>query len=81
MDSKFKDEEIVSKSPPKRYSGVVVPMVTPATGEGRIDEESTLRLTEYVVAAGTEPFLFGTTGEASSISMDEKVRIASIVCP
>jgi len=81
MVSKAQNPTPVSKTPLKQYRGVIVPMVTPATDDGLIDEESTLRLTEHVVAAGAEPFLFGTTGEASSISTEAKIHLSSIVCP
>jgi len=56
-------------------------MVTPATKDGRVDTDAIVRLIEYVVDAKADPFLFGTSGEASSISNEEKIRIASEVCP
>lgn len=65
----------------KRYRGVIVPMITPAMPDGRGDEVSTVRIIESLVDSGVEPFLFGTTGEASSISTEEKIRLASVFCP
>lgn len=64
----------------KRYSGVIIPMVTPATDEGKIDLRATNRLINAFVDAGTDPFIFGTTGEASSLSTEEKVRLTKAVC-
>ncbi len=73
--------EPVSKVSNKRFHGIVVPLVTPATNDGHVDADATVRLIESIVDAKTFPFLFGTSGEASSISKEEKIRIASIVCP
>ena len=56
-------------------------MVTPATRDGCVDTDAIVRLIEYVVDAKADPFLFGTSGEASSISKEEKIRIAFEVCP
>ena len=81
MAPTIQESESVSKVSNKRFHGVVVPMVTPATEDGHVDEASTLRLTEHVVAAGAYPFLFGTSGEASSISKEEKIRTGSLLCP
>jgi dihydrodipicolinate synthase/N-acetylneuraminate lyase len=75
------DAELVSKFSHKRFHGIVVPMVTPATNNGHVDADSTVRLIESIVAAKTFLFLFGTSGEASSISKEEKIRTASIACP
>ncbi|OUV67167.1 MAG: hypothetical protein CBC93_05965 [Gammaproteobacteria bacterium TMED133] len=81
MDSQSQETDLVSKTLPKKYHGIVVPMLTPATEDGRIDEVSATHLIGNLVDAGTDPFLFGTTGEASSISTSEKVRLASLLCP
>lgn len=58
------------KAEPK---GVVVPLVSPFTERGKIDEESAGRLVEHVVSNGCHPFILGTTGEALSIPMESKV--------
>lgn len=49
------------------YHGVIVPMVTPFTSDGRIDETSLTRITEYIIEYEAFPFVFGTTGESASI--------------
>ena len=81
MDNESPDPVPLSKTLTKRFHGVVVPMVTPATRDGCVDTDAIVRLIEYVVDAKADPFLFGTSGEASSISKEEKIRIAFEVCP
>ena len=81
MDSESQEPISVSKTARKRFHGIVVPMLTPATEDGRIDEDSANRLIGTLVDAETDPFLFGTTGEASSIPSSEKIRLAEHLCP
>jgi len=60
------------------YCGVVVPMVSPFTPDGRIDEPAVGRIVELLVShhvAGIFPL--GTTGEAASISREEKRRLVA----
>jgi len=52
--------------------GVIVPMITPFSKDGTIDLEAVNRIVEHLIAAGTAPFILGTTGESASIS--EKLR-------
>jgi 4-hydroxy-tetrahydrodipicolinate synthase len=52
---------------PKKYHGVVVPMVTPFTDAGKIDIPAAGRVTEHIVAGGASPFVLGTTGEGASV--------------
>ena len=52
----------------KKYKGVVVPMVTPVTKEGRLDTEAVVRIIEFFAEAGVSPLLMGTTGEGNSVS-------------
>ena len=52
----------------KKYRGVVVPMVTPVTKEGRLDTEAVVRIIEFFAKAGVSPLLMGTTGEGNSVS-------------
>ena len=53
--------------------GIVVPMVSPFTPEGKIDEPAARRLVEHVVDNGCHPFILGTTGESLSIPMESKL--------
>jgi dihydrodipicolinate synthase/N-acetylneuraminate lyase len=51
-----------------KFHGTVVPMVTPVTAEGRLDEPALNRLVDLLLAGGVEGiFVMGTTGEGKSI--------------
>ncbi len=63
----------------KRFHGVIVPMVTPFTAQGKIDEEAAIRILDLILSAGAFPFLLGTTGESASISMDTRIQFVKIV--
>lgn len=54
-----------------KYCGVVVPMVTPVTSEGKIDAGAVARIIKSFVDAGVSPLLMGTTGEGNSVSMEQ----------
>lgn len=64
----------------KRFSGVIVPLITPVTADGRGDEAGLLKIVDRIAEAGTEPFVFGTTGESSSIPNEEKARLTAVLC-
>ena len=51
-----------------KFRGVVVPMVTPVTQDGRIDEEAVGRIINFFADYQVSPLLMGTTGEGNSIS-------------
>ena len=55
----------------KKYRGVVVPMVTPVTKEGKLDTEAVVRIIEFFAKAGVSPLLMGTTGEGNSVSQKD----------
>lgn len=55
------------------YKGVVVPMVTPVTQEGLIDENAVERIINSFVKNGVSPLLMGTTGEGNSVSPDQAI--------
>jgi dihydrodipicolinate synthase/N-acetylneuraminate lyase len=59
---------------PKKYSGVVVPMVTPFTAGGEIDIPAARKVVEHIVSGGCAPFVLGTTGEAASVPMEGRSR-------
>jgi 4-hydroxy-tetrahydrodipicolinate synthase len=60
------------------YRGVVVPMISPFTPEGRIDEPAVGRIVELLVSQGIAGiFPLGTTGEAASIHRDEKRKLVA----
>ena len=64
----------------KRFSGVVVPLITPVTADGRGDEAGLLKIVDRIAEAGTELFVIGTTGESSSNPNEEKARLTAIIC-
>jgi 2-dehydro-3-deoxy-D-pentonate aldolase len=50
--------------------GVVVPMVTPVTNSGDLDEEAVDRLVDFLLAGGVDGiFVLGTTGEGVSVPL------------
>jgi dihydrodipicolinate synthase/N-acetylneuraminate lyase len=59
----------------KKYSGVVVPMITPFTEKGKIDCAAVVRICQNFVENGVSPFLLGTTGESSSISPEDSLLL------
>lgn len=59
----------------KKFSGVVVPMITPVNADLTIDVTATERLVKHLISNGTAPFILGTTGESASVSRLEKKRL------
>jgi len=51
----------------KRFDGVIVPMITPVTVQGRIDLAAVEKIVEHLVSHHTHPFILGTTGESASV--------------
>ncbi len=49
------------------HSGVIVPLVTPATADGRLDEAAAARLVDHVIRGGCGVMGCGTTGEVASL--------------
>ena len=64
---------------PKKFHGVIIPMVTPFTQNGGIDTESTGKLVNHVIEAGTFPFILGTTGECMSMPMEMRFEFVQLV--
>ncbi len=56
----------------KKYTGVVVPMVTPFNSKANVDLGGVESLIEYIVSNHCHPFILGTTGEALSTSLKMK---------
>jgi 4-hydroxy-tetrahydrodipicolinate synthase len=61
-------------SQPKKYSGVVVPMMTPFTAQHTVDAAAVHTLVNHLIDHQTQPFILGTTGEAASIPFSERKR-------
>ncbi len=64
----------------KRWTGVGTALVTPFRTDGSVDEQGVRRLARRQIDAGIH-FLApcGTTGEAPTLSADEKVRIVELI--
>ena len=60
----------------KKYHGVIVPMVTPVTESGKIDESSVEKLVDSVISSGGFPFILGTTGEIASNTYANREQLA-----
>ena len=58
----------------KRFSGVVVPMITPLNKDFTVDVEAVERIMRLFDKYGIHPLVLGTTGESSSISATESYR-------
>ncbi|MBS1520851.1 MAG: dihydrodipicolinate synthase family protein [Bacteroidetes bacterium] len=56
----------------KKYSGVIVPAVTPLTQNLKLDHEALAKMFNYFHEHHAMPFINGTTGESSSLSFDLK---------
>ena len=57
----------MNKMNKSKYHGVVVPMVTPVTQDGRLDVEAVGRIINYFADSQVSPLLMGTTGEGNSV--------------
>jgi len=56
--------------------GVVVPMISPFTADGAIDEPAVGRVVEHLLSARVAGiFALGTTGESASIHQDDKRKL------
>lgn len=60
------------------HDGVIVPLVTPATSDGRLDEAAAERLVAHVADHGCGMLVAGTTGEVASLSEDARRRFVAI---
>src|SRR5947208_2314126 len=56
--------------------GVLTAMVTPFDADGRLDEAATVRLMRHLLDHGSDGLvLAGTTGEGSTLTDEEKIRL------
>lgn len=56
----------------EHFKGVVVPMATPVDGSGNIDVPAAGKLINYLLDHHAVPFIMGTNGEASSLSIENR---------
>ncbi len=60
------------------FQGVVVPMITPVTPAGAIDEPAVKRIVDHLIAGGSHGiFPLGTTGEAASLSVSQREHLVA----
>lgn len=58
------------------FSGSIVALITPFDHDGEVDYVSLQKLVDYHVAAGTDAIVsVGTTGESSTLSVEEHVKV------
>jgi 2-dehydro-3-deoxy-D-pentonate aldolase len=68
-----------NNNPPKTHHGVIVPLVTPINGDGKLDEAALRRLVDHVIAGGAEGiFVLGTTGEGPSVPRGMRARVVQV---
>ncbi len=58
----------------KKYSGIIVPMITPFKDDGKIDERAVENLLNYFINHKSDVLIFGTTGETASIQQNQKTK-------
>ena len=63
----------------KKYSGVIVPMVTPIDSNGPIDLAAAERIADNLINNVASPFIMGTTGESVSIPDEARLSFAKKV--
>jgi dihydrodipicolinate synthase/N-acetylneuraminate lyase len=61
-----------------RHSGVIVPLVTPVTPDGRLDEPAAARLVDHLASNGCGMLVLGTTGEVASLPLAMRKRYVEI---
>jgi dihydrodipicolinate synthase/N-acetylneuraminate lyase len=64
----------------KKYSGIIVPAITPLTPSFQIDEKAVAKLFHSFYQHDVAPFILGTTGESASLPFELKkdyIKIAA----
>ena len=62
------------------FSGSIVALVTPFTNSGNVDYQQLKKLVEFHIEQGTDGIVaVGTTGESTTLSMDEHVEVVKQV--
>lgn len=59
----------------KRFSGVVVPMITPLLSDLTIDNEAVTRIVNSFSENGLHPLVLGTTGESCSVNEENSMKL------
>lgn len=61
----------------KRFSGVVVPMITPLNQDLSIDTTAVAKIITQFDQHAIHPLVLGTTGESSSINLNESLKLVT----
>lgn len=61
----------------KKYSGVIVPMVSPLTDDFFVDQLAVETIVHSFLKYDIMPFVIGTTGEGLSLSQDQKTDLVT----
>lgn len=61
-----------------RHHGIIVPLVTPVTPDGSLDEAAAARLADHLAAHGCGMLVLGTTGEVASLPAGLRRRYVEI---
>lgn len=61
-----------------RHSGVIVPIVTPVTRSGLLDEDAAARLVNHITSHGCGLLVAGTTGEVASLPLAMRRRFVQL---
>jgi 4-hydroxy-tetrahydrodipicolinate synthase len=70
---------MADKNAAKRQPGVIVPLVTPLTEAGALDEKALRRMADHLVAGGVDAvFVIGTTGESASLPAALRSRLVAV---
>lgn len=56
----------------KKYTGIIVPAITPLTATLQIDTNAVQKIFQQFYQHQVSPFILGTTGESASLSLDLK---------
>lgn len=63
------------------FTGSGVALVTPMNNDGSVNYKTLDRLIEFHIANGTDAIIScGTTGEASTLSRDEQIKVIAFTC-
>lgn len=62
----------------KRFSGVVVPMITPLNQDLTIDTQAVEKIITLFSQNNIHPLVLGTTGESSSINLVESLKLIEV---
>jgi dihydrodipicolinate synthase/N-acetylneuraminate lyase len=62
-----------------KHRGIVVPMITPVTAQGDVDEAGARRVMDFLLDGGVHGvFVLGTTGEAASVPRASRLKLVEL---